>query len=89
MYNDAVFLFGGAGLFLTAIFGILSFIVKDVYTKVGELGALKERVRSLEGQVDDNKKTGESVIRIEEQIKSILNKVDLIMATLLKAKSND
>lgn len=74
----------GGGALATAIFGILGFLIKDVYSKVGDLGTLKEKVRILESHVDDNKKTSEVVIRMEEQVKNLIIKVEMLTAALLQ-----
>lgn len=73
-------------LFLAGTTGL--FLVKDVYTKVGEIPALKERIKSLEVHTDDYKKTSEVVTRLEEQMKQITLKVDMMLSALLKDKSN-
>ena len=64
-------------------------MAKDIYTKVGEVTALKERVRALESHSDDNKKTSEVVIRLEEQMKNLLAKVDMLTAALVTRGHNN
>lgn len=79
---------GGAGAIMTAIFGIATFFVKDMYSKVGEMGAIKERMRALESHAEDTKKTAEVVIRVEERMKDLSSKVDLLLSAILKDKTN-
>lgn len=85
----SLIIMAGLGAVMTAIFGIVTFIVKDVYSKVGDLGAMKERVKMLEVHADDSKKTSEVVIRMEERMKDLNSKVDLLLAAVLKDKANN
>jgi hypothetical protein len=77
-----------SGGILSALFSVGLFMAKDIYTKVGEVTALKERVRALEAHSDDNKKTSEVVIRLEEQMKNLLAKVDMLTAALVSKGHN-
>ena len=87
MSFDANIISVGLGLlFLAGTTGL--FLVKDVYTKVGEIPALKERINSLEAHTDDYKKIPELVARLEEQMKQMTIKVDMMLGALLKDKNN-
>ena len=79
MYTTLELMLAGGGLIATGIMAIVIFVLKDVFTKVGELGALKERVKALEGQAGDVKKLPEAVARIEEQLKNLMLKVEQLV----------
>jgi hypothetical protein len=75
-------LLAGAGLVATATMGVSVFVLKDIFLKVGEVGALKERVRTLELQAIDTKRLPEAVIRLEEQVKYLVEKIDQLVKKL-------
>lgn len=85
---DTNFILISGGALATAVFSVVAFMIKDVYTKVGELGALRERVRNLEAHADDSKKVPEAVIRLEEQMKNLIIKVEMLTAALIQDKVN-
>lgn len=69
-------------LFLAGTTGV--FLVKDVYQKVGEIPALKERIKTLEQHADNSQKMAESVVRLEERVKDLIAKVEMLTSALLK-----
>lgn len=88
MSYEQIVAVAGSLLFFAGTVGL--FLVKDVYTKVGEVPALKERIKSLEASHEDSKKANEIVYRLEERLKDLSNKVDLLLAAMLnKEKQNN